>query len=70
LENVVFCHQEESCWPLSEGAQLKKRFDDIFESTRYSKALEAIQKSKKDYASKAKDIKVDVAESAAHLKTG
>lgn len=69
LENVVFCHQEDSCWPLSEGAQLKKRFDDIFESTRYSKALEAIQKSKKDYASKAKDIKVDVAESAAHLKS-
>jgi DNA repair protein RAD50 len=24
LENVVFCHQEESSWPLQEGAVLKK----------------------------------------------
>lgn len=37
LENVVFCHQEESSWPLQEGAVLKKKFDDIFDSTRYSK---------------------------------
>ena len=24
LENVIFCHQEESNWPLSEPAALKK----------------------------------------------
>lgn len=34
LESVIFCHQEESNWPLQEGATLKKKFDDIFESTR------------------------------------
>lgn len=34
LEHVVFCHQEDSSWPLQEGAVLKKRFDDIFDSTR------------------------------------
>lgn len=34
LENVIFCHQEESNWPLSDGATLKKKFDDIFEATR------------------------------------
>lgn len=39
LEHVVFCHQEDASWPLQEGAVLKKRFDDIFDSTRYSKAL-------------------------------
>ena len=39
LEHVVFCHQEDSSWPLMEGAVLKKRFDDIFDSTRYVKAL-------------------------------
>ena len=33
-------HQEESSWPLQEGAVLKKKFDDIFESARYTKALE------------------------------
>jgi len=37
LENVIFCHQEDSSWPLQEGALLKKKFDDIFDSTRYSK---------------------------------
>ena len=54
LENVVFCHQEESNWPLQEGAMLKKKFDDIFESTRYSKALDAIAKSKKEFLLKSK----------------
>lgn len=34
LENVIFCHQEESNWPLSEPAALKKKFDDIFEATK------------------------------------
>lgn len=34
LENVIFCHQEESNWPLSEPASLKKKFDDIFEATK------------------------------------
>ena len=37
LENVIFCHQEDSSWPLQESALLKKKFDDIFDSTRYSK---------------------------------
>merc|ERR1712079_381701 len=46
LEHVVFCHQEESSWPLQEGAVLKKRFDEIFDSTRYVKALEAIRKTR------------------------
>ncbi len=34
LENVIFCHQEDSYWPLSEPGILKKKFDDIFEATR------------------------------------
>jgi DNA repair protein RAD50 len=44
LENVIFCHQEESNWPLSEGKQLKNKFDDIFAATKYMKALELIRK--------------------------
>jgi DNA repair protein RAD50 len=35
LDNVIFCHQEESNWPLSEPAALKKKFDDIFEASKY-----------------------------------
>lgn len=35
LENVIFCHQEESYWPFAEPSALKKKFDDIFEATKY-----------------------------------
>ena len=48
LENVIFCHQEDSYWPLSEPATLKKKFDDIFEATRYTKALDAIKNLRKE----------------------
>ena len=34
--------------PLSEGKTLKTKFDDIFASTRYVKALEVIRKSRKE----------------------
>ena len=33
-------HQEESNWPLMEGAKLKERFDQIFESVRFAKESE------------------------------
>lgn len=36
LENVIFCHQEDSYWPLAEPATLKKKFDDIFEATKFA----------------------------------
>ncbi|KAG6854661.1 hypothetical protein C0991_003309 [Blastosporella zonata] len=48
LENVIFCHQEDSYWPLAEPAALKKKFDDIFEATRYTKALDNIKGLRKD----------------------
>jgi DNA repair protein RAD50 len=66
LENVVFCHQEESSWPLQEGAVLKKKFDDIFDSTRYSKALDVFAKLKKEYTLKTKDLKASVMEFKSH----
>ncbi|KAH9179304.1 P-loop containing nucleoside triphosphate hydrolase protein [Lactarius sanguifluus] len=48
LENVIFCHQEDSYWPLSEASILKKKFDDIFEATRYTKALDSIKALRKE----------------------
>ncbi|KAL5011885.1 hypothetical protein ScPMuIL_010436 [Solemya velum] len=48
LENVIFCHQEDSNWPLIEGKSLKEKFDAIFASTRYVKALETIRKLKQE----------------------
>lgn len=32
LEHVVFCHQEDSNWPLMDRAVLKKQFDAIIDS--------------------------------------
>lgn len=41
LENVIFVHQEDSNWPLSDGQTLKKKFDDIFAATKYTKVCVA-----------------------------
>ena len=38
--------------PLSEGKQLKEKFDAIFASTRYVKALDTIKKTKKEQVGK------------------
>jgi len=66
LEHVVFCHQEDSSWPLMDSSELKKRFDAIFDSTRYTKALKNIDEIKKDYRNKVKDLKADLAGLASH----
>ncbi|QSL66624.1 hypothetical protein MERGE_001007 [Pneumocystis wakefieldiae] len=56
LDYVIFCHQEDSNWPLSEPAVLKKRFDEIFEALRYTKALDQIKNLRKEQATA---IKID-----------
>ncbi|CAG8554297.1 5706_t:CDS:10, partial [Ambispora leptoticha] len=50
LDNVIFCHQEESFWPFSEPSVVKKTFDDIFAVTRYTKALKNIKDLRKSRA--------------------
>ena len=62
LDNVIFCHQEDSDWPMKEGIVLKKRFDDVFESTRYAKALEAFSKARKEMSAKVSELKIQRAE--------
>ncbi|KAH8998513.1 hypothetical protein EDB92DRAFT_1835583 [Lactarius akahatsu] len=57
LENVIFCHQEDSYWPLSEASVLKKKFDDIFEATRYTKALDSIKALRKERVAEQKTEK-------------
>ena len=41
LENVIFVHQEDSNWPLADGQTLKRKFDDIFAATKYTKVRAA-----------------------------
>ncbi len=35
LNYVIFCHQEDSNWPLEEGSKVKGKFDEIFASDKY-----------------------------------
>ncbi|KAJ4292482.1 DNA repair protein rad50 [Kalmusia sp. IMI 367209] len=49
LENVIFCHQEDSLWPMSEPANLKKKFDSIFEADKYTKAIDNIKVIRKTH---------------------
>jgi DNA repair protein RAD50 len=60
LENVIFVHQEDSNWPLSEPANVKKRFDDIFAATKYTKALEEIRKLKSKEQTEAKEKRLQL----------
>jgi len=43
LDSVIFCHQDDSLWPMSEPGSLKKRFDEIFEAMKYTKAIDNIK---------------------------
>ncbi|KAF2091299.1 DNA repair protein Rad50 [Saccharata proteae CBS 121410] len=43
IEYVIFCHQDDSLWPMSEPSALKKRFDEIFEALKYTKAVENLK---------------------------
>jgi DNA repair protein RAD50 len=54
LDNVIFCHQEDSNWPLSESNVLKKKFDDIFSSKRFAVALDNIKEIRKEAAAEIK----------------
>jgi len=58
LDSVIFCHQDESLWPLSEPAALKKKFDEIFEALKYTKAIDnikALRKAKNDELKRLKE---------------
>ncbi|KYN15217.1 DNA repair protein RAD50 [Trachymyrmex cornetzi] len=51
LNYVIFCHQDELNWPFDQGKLLKERFDEIFDSARFNKALETISKLQKELQS-------------------
>lgn len=57
LNYVIFCHQEDLSWPFQDGKKLKEKFDDIFDSARFNKALESIMKYSKDLRQKGQILK-------------
>uniref|UniRef100_A0AAG5CVX2 Zinc-hook domain-containing protein n=1 Tax=Anopheles atroparvus TaxID=41427 RepID=A0AAG5CVX2_ANOAO len=55
LNNVIFCHQEDSNWPLEEPKELKKRFDAIFGTVEYNSVIEKMIKMGKTYTERQKE---------------
>ncbi|GMM38060.1 MRX complex DNA-binding subunit [Saccharomycopsis crataegensis] len=60
LEYVIFCHQEDSLWPLSEPSILKKRFDEIFEALKFTRALDNIKNIRKGLVNEIKLLEQSV----------
>lgn len=55
INHVLFCHQEESSWPLGTDAEVMKIFDEIFGTTEYNDALDKMRKMRKRYHDLMKD---------------
>ena len=58
IDNVIFCHQEESLWPLSDPSTLKKKFDEIFEAQKYTKAIKNIRDIGKEKKQELNEYKI------------
>lgn len=54
LNNVIFCHQEDSNWPLDDDKKVKEKFDAIFGTSEYDKAVTKIIDVRKSLLSKQK----------------
>ena len=51
LNYVVFCHQEDSNWPLDIGSRVKDKFDEIFASDKYKACLKKIKDVRTEHKS-------------------
>ena len=61
LNYVIFCHQDESNWPLEEGSKVKERFDLIFAADKYNKVLKEIKDVRKNHQAESKMNEKDLA---------
>lgn len=60
LENVIFCTQEDSHWPLETDMKLKEKFDQIFDSDRYNKCVNKVRDKKKKVRDDAKLVNAEL----------
>lgn len=60
INNVIFCHQEDSNWPLDEGKKLKEKFDAIFGTSKYNSVIGCINKTMKAYDTRWKQATNDI----------
>ncbi|CAD6213454.1 GSCOCG00004077001-RA-CDS [Cotesia congregata] len=60
LNNVIFCHQDDSNWPMDDCKKLKDRFDEIFDTTQYNKAIELLRKTIKLKTAEVKEFQLEL----------
>ncbi|KAK4191866.1 DNA repair protein RAD50 [Podospora australis] len=58
LDAVIFCHQDESLWPMSEPSALKKKFDEIFEAMKYTKVIDNLKVLRKRKGEELRELKI------------
>ncbi|KAK3985366.1 DNA repair protein RAD50 [Cladorrhinum sp. PSN332] len=58
LDAVIFCHQDESLWPMSEPSALKKKFDEIFEAQKYTKVIDNLKVLRKKKGEELRELKI------------
>ncbi|KAL2155200.1 hypothetical protein VTH82DRAFT_3876 [Thermothelomyces myriococcoides] len=66
LDTVIFCHQEDSLWPMSEPAALKKRFDEIFEAMKYTKVIDNLKVLRRKKGEELRELKLQEAQDKAN----
>ena len=66
LDFVIFCHQDESLWPMSEPGALKKRFDEIFEAMKYAKVIDNLKILRKRKGEELKILKLEESQNKTH----
>lgn len=60
LNYVLFCHQEDSNWPLDEGSKVKQKFDEIFAAAKFNDALKHIKEVRAMHMTKLRDNTKDL----------
>lgn len=58
LDSVIFCHQDDSLWPMSQPLMLKKKFDEIFEASKWTKAVDNLKLLRKGHVSVLKEHRI------------
>lgn len=62
IENVIFCHQKDSCWPIDCSTRdLKEKFDQIFGAEKYNGAIKALKSTLKDLNEDVQKQNIEVA---------
>lgn len=60
LDSVIFCHQDDSLWPMSEPSTLKKKFDEIFEAQKYTKAIDQLKVVRKKQGEQLRSLQMQL----------